>query len=75
MDTPNAPTCQCPLDDSADPPLCGKPAHKTCIHPEVRDMDIWVCDDCAREIEADDEGCLILDLLYSTTRPDSCKPN
>jgi hypothetical protein len=68
MDTTNAPTCQCPRDDSADPPLCGKPAHKTCIHPEV-------CDDCAREIEADDEGCLILDLLYGTTRPDSCKPN
>ena len=75
MDTTNAPTCQCPLDDSPAPALCGKPAHKTCLHPEVPDLWIPVCDDCAREIEEDDEGGLILELLYGTTWPASCKPN
>ena len=65
---PCQPTCQCPLDDDApDPPLCGKPTHgKTCI---LEGYEIPVCDDCAREIEADPEDGLVLDLLYGTTRP------
>ena len=71
---PCQPTCQCPLDtDAHAPPLCGQPTRgKTCM---IEGVLFQVCDDCAREIQTDPENALVLDLLYGTTRPDSCKSN